>query len=75
MLRTRRRQFGAALVAIALMASACSSDDDGATDSATQETTGTEDPVAAAEARVDGCRVGRRRRNGVAHRGRRAVLQ
>ena len=52
MLSTRKRQIAAALVSLALLASACSSDSDGATDSATQETTGAEDPLAAAEARV-----------------------
>ncbi len=42
----------AALVAVALMASACSDDDD-ADEVATEETAAPEDPVAAAEARVE----------------------
>ena len=42
----------AALVAVALMASACSDDDD-ADEVTTEETTAPEDPVAAAEARVE----------------------
>ena len=51
-LSTTKRQFVAALVAVALVASACSDDDD-ADDVATEETAAPEDPVAAAEARVE----------------------
>ena len=55
-MRTRssitKRQFVAALVAVALVTSACSDDDD-ADEVATEETTAPEDPVAAAEARVE----------------------
>ena len=53
-LNITKRQFVATLVAVALMASACSDDDDGddGDEVATEETTAPEDPVAAAEARV-----------------------
>ena len=55
---TRRRQLAAAMVAVALLAGACSSDDDGATDEASQESTASDDPIAAAEARVDAAESG-----------------
>jgi hypothetical protein len=53
-LNITKRQFVATLVAVSLMASACSDDDDGddGDEVATEETTAPEDPVAAAEARV-----------------------
>ncbi len=54
---TTKRQFVAALVAVALVASACSDDDD-ADDVATEETAAPEDPVAAAEARVEAAESG-----------------
>ena len=48
-----------ALAAIALLASACSSDDDDSTqETATQETAGPDDPLAAAEARVEDAESG-----------------
>ena len=54
MSNSRRRQFATSLVAVVIMASACGSDDD----RATQETTGASDPVAAAEARVEAAESG-----------------